>query len=453
MTAWTGTTYKTFSFYPNDTENPIVILDQSMDLKAVYKWKTGTPLLSEVHMTIPKIRGGELPAGGMVITTVPGNALKQAALTQLLSQAPSEWMESANGSTFTEISASTPFTAGRFYMTGVISAMQTGMSELLDLSVVKGTKDHVIWYINDEMYLNPGKFCTLCEPTGFSEVSVVIPDQVWTGSPLTPEPAVSFKGRTLVKGMDYEVGAFTNNTQVGTATVRLTGKVNFSGYVDVPFTILPPPAIEGDVTPEDPVPAEVMESSITDMKSEEDVTGATFSLLRVKATAKKTSVTLKWKKVPGASSYTIYGNKCGKKSRYQKIASVNKTSYTQRKLKKGTYYKYIVVAVKDSAAIAASKTIHVATSGGKFGNPVKVTPDSKAVTLKRRKTKTAKIRVTVKAGPLTIKTHRAVAWESDDTSIARVSRKGKITAVGKGTCHVYAYAQNGTAARIKVTVK
>ncbi|MBO7711473.1 MAG: Ig-like domain-containing protein [Lachnospiraceae bacterium] len=46
-----------------------------------------------------------------------------------------------------------------------------------------------------------------------------------------------------------------------------------------------------------------------------------------------------------------------------------------------------------------------------------------------------------------------MAWESDDTSIARVSRKGKITAVGKGTCHVYAYAQNGTAARIKVTVK
>ncbi|MBO7711537.1 MAG: right-handed parallel beta-helix repeat-containing protein, partial [Lachnospiraceae bacterium] len=83
VTAWTGTTYKTFSFYPNDTENPIVILDQSMDLKAVFKWKTGTPLLSEVHMTIPKIRGGELPAGGMVITTVPGNALKQAALTQL----------------------------------------------------------------------------------------------------------------------------------------------------------------------------------------------------------------------------------------------------------------------------------------------------------------------------------------------------------------------------------
>ena len=62
-------------------------------------------------------------------------------------------------------------------------------------------------------------------------------------------------------------------------------------------------------------------------------------------------------------------------------------------------------------------------------------------------------RSTVKAGPLTIRTHRAVAWESDNTSVAKVSKKGKITAVGKGTCYVYAYAQNGAAARIRVTVK
>ena len=49
--------------------------------------------------------------------------------------------------------------------------------------------------------------------------------------------------------------------------------------------------------------------------------------------------------------------------------------------------------------------------------------------------------------------HRKVAWESDNLNVAKVNSKGKITAVGKGTCYVYAYAQNGVAAKIKVTVK
>ena len=49
--------------------------------------------------------------------------------------------------------------------------------------------------------------------------------------------------------------------------------------------------------------------------------------------------------------------------------------------------------------------------------------------------------------------HRKVAWESDDLTVAKVNSKGKITAVGKGSCYVYAYAQNGVSAKIKVTVK
>ena len=51
-----------------------------------------------------------------------------------------------------------------------------------------------------------------------------------------------------------------------------------------------------------------------------------------------------------------------------------------------------------------------------------------------------------------VASHRKVAWESDNVSVATV-KNGKITAVGKGTCYVYAYAQNGVSAKIKVTVK
>ena len=65
------------------------------------------------------------------------------------------------------------------------------------------------------------------------------------------------------------------------------------------------------------------------------------------------------------------------KNRYQKIKEITGTSFTQKKLKKGTYYKYLVVAMSGNQALAVSKTIHVATKGGKVGNNTKITLDKK----------------------------------------------------------------------------
>ena len=52
-----------------------------------------------------------------------------------------------------------------------------------------------------------------------------------------------------------------------------------------------------------------------------------------------------------------------------------------------------------------------------------------------------------------MKTHRKVAYESSDPGVATVSKNGKVKARGKGTCYVYAYAQDGRWARCKVTVR
>ena len=40
---------------------------------------------------------------------------------------------------------------------------------------------------------------------------------------------------------------------------------------------------------------------------------------------------------------------------------------------------------------------------------------------------------------------------SDNVNIAAVSKNGKVTAVKKGTCSIYVYAQNGVYKKIKVT--
>ena len=139
-----------------------------------------------------------------------------------------------------------------------------------------------------------------------------------------------------------------------------------------------------------------------------------------------------------------------KRNKYKKIKEISGTSYTQKKLKKGTYYKYLVVAVSGDKALAVSKTIHVATKGGKVGNNTGVKLNKTKLSLKKGESQTLK--ATLKTGNLKVKIHRKVAWASSNVSVAKVNKKGKITGVMKGTCYVYAYAQNGVFAKAKVTI-
>ena len=46
-----------------------------------------------------------------------------------------------------------------------------------------------------------------------------------------------------------------------------------------------------------------------------------------------------------------------------------------------------------------------------------------------------------------------LAYESDNPDVAKVNKKGKVTAVSKGSCMIYVYTQNGLYASVKVTVK
>ena len=186
-----------------------------------------------------------------------------------------------------------------------------------------------------------------------------------------------------------------------------------------------------------------------------DADPANSSFVSLQARPKKitnTSITLVWKKVKGASKYIVYGNKCGRSNRYKKLKTVRTTSYTQKKLKKGTYYKYLVVAIKGSKAIATSKTIHVATTGGKVGNNKSVKVNKKTFKIGVGKTVTLKATAVVASKKLKVKKHRAIAFESSNKNIATVSKKGVIKGVQKGTCYVYVYAQNGVMAKVKVVV-
>lgn len=207
--------------------------------------------------------------------------------------------------------------------------------------------------------------------------------------------------------------------------------------------------------------AAAAEKAITNMKNDNDPAGAVFS--RIMLNSKKQSaktIALQWKKVKGAKKYTIYGNACGKANKMKKIATVKTNKFTVKKvakgkLKKGTYYKFIVVAVnaKDKV-VSSSKVIHVATKGNKkkSNNTKIVVKPKKGIKLKVKKT--AKLKVTVmKAKKTTVRKHVGIRYESTNKKVATVSKKGVIKGKAKGKCKVYAYAQNGLYKAVNVTVK
>ncbi|MBE6006202.1 MAG: hypothetical protein E7238_03460 [Sarcina sp.] len=79
--------------------------------------------------------------------------------------------------------------------------------------------------------------------------TVTLPSsKVWTGWALTPVPTVKLGGKTLKKGTDFTL-AFKNNKNVGTATVTITGKGNYTGTIKRTFRINPKPTAVSKITP------------------------------------------------------------------------------------------------------------------------------------------------------------------------------------------------------------
>ena len=192
-----------------------------------------------------------------------------------------------------------------------------------------------------------------------------------------------------------------------------------------------------------------------------------FGRLKVRSVNQtKTSITLEWSKLDGVDGYFVYGNRCNtstKTYKYKKLATItNGRTWTHKNLKKGIFYKYIVKAYKivDGKKVVTdtSASIHVITQGGKYGiaRSVSVTKignkkNVSKITLK--KGKTAQITAKEIKKDKKIRHHRNLCYESNNTAVATVTPEGLIQAVGKGTCTIWVYAQNGVYVALTVTVK
>ena len=75
-------------------------------------------------------------------------------------------------------------------------------------------------------------------PTSVEDATVEsVADQTYTGDAIEPALAVKLSGTTLELGTDYSV-SYANNTNVGTATVTLTGMGKYTGIKEVSFKIV-----------------------------------------------------------------------------------------------------------------------------------------------------------------------------------------------------------------------
>ena len=72
---------------------------------------------------------------------------------------------------------------------------------------------------------------------GISDTTIgSIPNQTYTGNSISALPVITYNGATLTKDVDYTLSD-SNNINVGTATITITGKGNFKGTTSKTFSI------------------------------------------------------------------------------------------------------------------------------------------------------------------------------------------------------------------------
>ena len=77
------------------------------------------------------------------------------------------------------------------------------------------------------------------EPVAISKCTFSkIANVTYSGKAIKPSPTVKYSGQTLKKGTDYTL-TYSANTNVGTATVTVTGKGDYTGTKKLTFKINP----------------------------------------------------------------------------------------------------------------------------------------------------------------------------------------------------------------------
>ncbi len=153
-----------------------------------------------------------------------------------------------------------------------------------------------------------------------------ISDKTYTGKAITPAVTVKYGSYKLVLNKDYTIVKYSANKNIGTASIILKGKGNFTGNMTVTFNIVP--------------------------KKVQSVKASNITSSQIK---------LSWKNDPFVTGYEIYRSKAynGSYTKIRTITNNKNATYTNKGLLNGREYYY---------KIRAYKIINGKTYYGKFSS-------------------------------------------------------------------------------------
>ena len=257
----------------------------------------------------------------------------------------------------------------------------------------------------------------------------------YTGKAITPELKVKDKDGKVIDSSQYTV-TYANNKKVGTATVKITFKDNYTGTIESSFVIF----------------KEDVKANSKDIQK-----GA-----MVKATGK--TVEVAFGDVKNAAGFDVFIQKCSKKFKTtptKTITGKSNLSTKISKLQKNGNFKCKIKAFKfidgKKKYIATSEVLHFAGyKNKKYTNAKKIKLVTKSFTLtagQKAKIKAKTVKVSKKKKLLSKKHARRFRYMSSNTGVAKVTKYGNIKAVAAGNCEITVIAQNGVSKKVKVTVK
>lgn len=227
---------------------------------------------------------------------------------------------------------------------------------------------------------------------------------------------------------------------------------------------VPTPSVDQTQPVQPAPPRELTEQEKKEQKKREMALNA-----KLKVSQKGRKIKISWGKVPGADGYDVYVQYCSKDFDAGSITSVKNGKTTKLTLKKVNgkkldlkkVFKVYVLAFKQeegkNVTLAKTITAHVVGSKNtKYTNVKAVKVKKSSYNLRKGGTaviKAGTVLVSRNKKKLSNEHAKEFRYASTNNKIATVSKKGKIKAVGKGSCSIYVYARNGYAKRIKVKVK
>ena len=294
-----------------------------------------------------------------------------------------------------------------------------------------------------------------------------ISNKTYTGSALTQNPTVKVGDQTLKKDTDYTV-SYANNTKVGTATVKITGKGNYTGAVSKTFKINGIPvsnATVSGISNKTYTGSAITQNPIVKVGDQTLKKGTDYTITY----ANNTKVGTATVKITGKGNYTGTISKTFKISR-RSIAKatisgiVNKT-YTgsaktqnptvkvgDKTLKKGTDY---TVSYANNTNVGKA-TVTITGKGNYTSKKTATFKINKAAQSITAKAKASSVAVGKTTTVSITGTKGKKSYKSSNTAIATVTSAGKVTAKKVGTVKITATSaatSNYKAASKIVTIK